>query len=198
MLYLILSIIGSVSVGVLFKILKNYNINIFLIILINYIVTSFLSYYIFDVDLTKIPNNLPFSTILALGFLLPTIFLAQYYSIKNTGIIKTDIAQRLSLLIPILSSIFLFKEQFNTTRYVALTIGLIAIYFILNKASLKEKKSNNFLIPLVSVFIGFGVIDIFFKKLALYSAMPYKSSLFFVFATALLFTSFYCIFFDSI
>ncbi len=196
MLYLILSIIGSVSVGVLFKILKNYNINIFLIILINYIVTSFLSYYIFDVDLTKIPNNLPFSTILALGFLLPTIFLAQYYSIKNTGIIKTDIAQRLSLLIPILSSIFLFKEQFNTTRYVALTIGLIAIYFILNKASLKEKKSNNFLIPLVSVFIGFGVIDIFFKKLALYSAMPYKSSLFFVFATALLFTSFYCIFFE--
>lgn len=196
MLYLILSIIGSVSVGVLFKILKNYTINIFLIILINYIVTSFLSYYIFDVDLIKIPNNLPFSTILVLGFLLPTIFLAQYYSVKNAGIIKTDIAQRLSLLIPILASIFLFKEQFNSIRYLALTIGLIAVYFILNKASGEGKESNNFLFPLISVFVGFGVIDVFFKKLALYSAIPYTSSLFFVFATALLLACFYCLFFE--
>ncbi len=196
MIYLILSILGSVSVGVLFKILKNYNINIFVIILINYIVTSCLSYYIFDVDVINLPINLPYATILVLGVLLPVIFIAQYYSIKNAGIIKTDIAQRLSLLIPILASIFLFKEKFNSIRYIALAIGLLAVYFILKRTSTKEQNSNNFIFSLISVFVGFGVIDIFFKKLALYSVIPYTSSLFFVFATALILASIYCVVFE--
>ena len=186
MIYLICSILGSVSVGVFFKYIKKYSINIVEIIILNYVLTSLLSFYIFKVDFTQISAQMPWAVILALGILLPTIFIAQFRSIQYAGLIKTDIAQRLSLLIPILAAIFLFKEELNTPRYLALGIGLLSVYFILNKGNtVKHVDSKRSSFYLLSTFLGFGVIDICFKKLALYTEIHYTQSLFYVFAMAL-------------
>lgn len=191
MIYLLCSILGSVSVGVFFKYIKKFPLDIFAIIIINYVVTSLLSFFIFNVDVAQFSFAMPLSTVLILGFLLPTIFVAQFNAIKYAGLIKTDIAQRLSLLIPIIAAIFIFKEQLNTLRYIALGLGLVSVYFILNKGNLaKTENSNKSTFYLLSIFLGFGVIDIFFKKLALYSAIPYTQSLFYVFITALLLSLF--------
>lgn len=185
MIYLICSILGSVSVGVFFKYIKRYPINIFEIIIINYVVTSLLSFFIFEVDFTQISSAMPFGVILSLGILLPTIFVAQFRSIQYAGLIKTDIAQRLSLLIPILAAIFIFHEELNAMRYWALGIGLLSVYFILNKVdSSQTASSNKSTWYLLSIFLGFGIIDICFKKLALYAVIPYTQSLFYVFFTA--------------
>ncbi|EHQ44526.1 hypothetical protein [Myroides odoratus] len=187
MIYLLCSILGSVSVGVFFKYIKKYAINIFEIIIVNYVITSLLAFFIFEVDFTQISATMPFGIIAALGILLPTIFVVQFYSIKHAGLIKTDIAQRLSLLIPILAAIFIFHEALNTLRYIALGVGLVSVYFILNKGNTaKNTGSNTSSFYLLGTFLGFGVIDICFKKLALYSAIPYTQSLFYVFATALI------------
>lgn len=187
MIYLLFSILGSVAVGVFFKYIKKYAINIFEIIIINYVITSLFSFFIFQVDFNQISVNMPWEIILALGILLPTIFVVQFYAIKHAGLIKTDIAQRLSLLIPILAAIFIFQEELNTMRYVALAVGLVSVYFILNKGNaIKTSTSNKSTYYLLGTFLGFGVIDICFKKLALYSAIPYTQSLFYVFATALI------------
>lgn len=191
MIYLLCSILGSVSVGVFFKYIKKFPIDIFGIIIINYVITSLLSFFIFNVDFTQFSFSMPLSTVLILGCLLPTIFVAQFNAIKYAGLIKTDIAQRLSLLIPIIAAIFIFKEQLNTLRYIALGLGLFSVYFILNKGNTtKTTNSNKSTFYLLSIFLGFGVIDIFFKKLALYSAIPYTQSLFYVFITALLLSLF--------
>ncbi|MDM1044761.1 EamA/RhaT family transporter [Myroides sp. 1354] len=187
MIYLLCSILGSVSVGVFFKYIKKYSINIFEIIIINYVITSVLSFFIFQVDLTQISVAMPWKIIASLGVLLPTIFVVQFYSIKHAGLIKTDIAQRLSLLIPILAAIFIFQESLNTMRYIALAVGLVSVYFILNKGNaIKTTHSNTSTYYLLGTFFGFGIIDICFKQLALYSAIPYTQSLFYVFATALI------------
>lgn len=187
MIYLICSILGSVSVGVFFKYIKRYPINIFEIIIINYVVTSLLSFFIFEVDFTQISSAMPFGVILSLGILLPTIFVAQFRSIQYAGLIKTDIAQRLSLLIPILAAIFIFHEELNAMRYWALGIGLLSVYFILNKVDSSQTASSyKSTWYLLSIFLGFGIIDICFKKLALYAVIPYTQSLFYVFFTALI------------
>lgn len=188
MLFLILSILGSVTVGIYLKIVKKFEVSIIQMISINYIVTMLCSYFFFDLSYSVIPSNFPIITIISLAILLPTIFMAQYNSIKYAGIIKTDIAQRLSLFIPILAAIFIFKEDISNLRYLALAINPIAIYFILDRSldtninAISRTKNNTFY-PLI-VFIGFGVIDIFFKQLALYSTIPYTSSLFYVFGAA--------------
>lgn len=183
MLYLILSILGSVSVGVLLKISKRFKTDIKQMIIINYIAAVLLSYFYFKPSLADIPADLPFGVIIPLAILLPVIFVALYYSILYSGIIKTDIAQRMSLFIPVLASVFLFKEQISNLRYLALAIGLLSIYFILNKkqeVNIANENRKTILFFPISVFIGFGIIDIFFKKLALYSSLPYTSSLFYV------------------
>ncbi|UVD79474.1 EamA/RhaT family transporter [Myroides albus] len=194
MLYLILSILGSVSVGILFKFSKKTNANIMQMVLLNYIITVLLSYFNFNVELNQLSLNLPILTIILLGLLLPTIFVVQYLSIFYSGIIRTDIAQRMSLFIPILAAIFIFKEQISTQRYIALFIGLASVYLILQRPNsvsetLSESKKN-IIFPLLT-FIGFGVIDILFKQLALYSEVPYTSSLFYVFFSALILTLLY-------
>lgn len=191
MIYLLCSILGSVSVGVFFKYIKRFPINIFEIIIVNYVITSLLSFFIFEVDFTQISAQMPLGIITALGILLPAIFVVQFYSIKQAGLIKTDIAQRLSLLIPILAAIFIFHETLNTLRYLALGIGLISVYFILNKGNTLQTEAKNMSsLYLLGTFFGFGIIDICFKKLALYSVIPYTQSLFYVFATALILSLF--------
>lgn len=185
MIYLLLSIISSISVGVFLKILKKGNTNIFQIIILNYITTVFLSYFIFSPNIQSF-DNFPIGLVLALGILLPSIFVAQYLSIRNTGIIKTDIAQRMSLFIPILASIFIFKEDISNLKYLALLIGFLSIGLILKKQNIEESKSKYSFLFLILVFFGFGIIDICFKQVALYSSIPYTTTLFYIFGTALL------------
>jgi drug/metabolite transporter (DMT)-like permease len=182
MLFLILSIICSVSVGVIFKIARRYPVSITQIVASNYLFALILCYFFFSPDLTKVGVDSPWGIYIPLGFLLPSIFLFLALSIKYMGIVKTDAAQRLSLFIPILAAWLIFGEKFNTLKITAFAIAIPALLLILNKPS--ENSKNKWIYPAV-VFIGFGLIDILFKQIALYTNLPYTSSLFIVFALAL-------------
>ncbi|EJL64587.1 DMT family transporter [Flavobacterium sp. CF136] len=182
MLFLILSIICSVTVGVIFKITRHYNCNPTQIVASNYVFALTLCYFIFKPNLAEIDSNAPWNIYLFIGVLLPVIFLFLVASIKHMGIVKTDAAQRLSLFIPILAAWLIFKEEFNWYKIIGLSIGFLAFLFILKKPS--NNHQNKWIYPAV-VLIGFGVIDILFKQIALYTALPYTTSLFVVFAIAL-------------
>ncbi|WP_026977125.1 EamA family transporter [Flavobacterium tegetincola] len=186
MLYLLLGIICSVSVGVIFKISRRYDTNNVQIVWFNYLFALVFSAVAFKPNLTAMDTSAPFLVYAALGVLLPVVFLFLISSIANIGIVKTDAAQRLSLFIPILAAWMLFNETFSTQKIVALVVGFAALFFILIKPS--ASKSSNLKYPFL-VFIGFGIIDILFKKIAVYTAVPYTTSLFFVFAIAFLVTT---------
>ena len=182
MLFLILSIICSVSVGVIFKVARRYPINSTQIVAVNYLFALALCYFFFSPDLTKVEVDAPWGIYIPLGFLLPSIFLVLALSIKYMGIVKTDAAQRLSLFIPILAAWLIFGEKFNTLKITAFFIAIPALLLILNKPS--ENTKNKWRYPAL-VLIGFGLIDILFKQIALYTNLPYTTSLFIVFAMAL-------------
>ena len=186
MLYLILSVFCSVFVGVVIKISKKYNADIFQMITINYLISTILSVLLFDINFVIIPNDIPFVNISVLIILLPTIFGVLFKSVQQVGIIRTDIAQRLSLFLPIIAAITIFGEKISTLKYIGILIGFISIYLILSKdKQFNQGISNysNWLFP-ISVFAGFGIIDILFKQLALYSAIPYTTSMLYVFIGA--------------
>jgi drug/metabolite transporter (DMT)-like permease len=182
MLFLILSIICSVSVGVIFKVARRYPINSTQIVAANYLFALALCYFFFSPDLTKVGVDAPWGIYIPLGFLLPSIFLILALSIKYMGIVKTDAAQRLSLFIPILAAWLIFGEKFNTLKITAFFIAVPALLLILNKPS--ENTKNKWRYPAI-VLIGFGLVDILFKQIALYTSLPYTTSLFIVFALAL-------------
>lgn len=183
MLFLILSILCSVSVGVLFKIARKYNTNNTQIVAYNYIFALALCYFSFSPDTTTITAAAPWSLYIVIGILLPSIFLFLALSIKHMGIVKTDAAQRLSLFIPILAAWLLFKEEFNILKIAALLIALPALLLILNKPT--EKTTNKWIYPAIVLF-GFGVIDILFKQIATYTDLPYTTSLFVIFAISMI------------
>ncbi|MBB4801825.1 multidrug transporter EmrE-like cation transporter [Flavobacterium nitrogenifigens] len=178
MLFLILSILCSVIVGVIFKISRKYNANPSQIISFNYITAITLCYFTFSPDLNALDHNAPLEIYTAVGILLPIVFLFLALSIKFMGIAKTDAAQRLSLFIPILAAWLLFNEAFNTYKVIGVLVGFSALLFILKKPT--DNTENKWIYPAM-VLLGFGIVDILFKKIALYTVVPYTTSLFVVF-----------------
>ena len=183
MLFLILSIICSVTVGVLFKVARSYNVSQVQIVGWNYVFALIFCYLSFSPDLSELRTLAPWGIYVPIGILLPAIFLFLAASIKQVGIVKTDAAQRLSLFIPILAAWLLFKEDFNILKITALLVGFPALLLILTKPS--QNTENKWIYPVV-VLLGFGIIDILFKQIALYTSLPYTTSLFVVFGIALL------------
>jgi drug/metabolite transporter (DMT)-like permease len=183
MLFLILSIICSVTVGVLFKFSRKYNVSNTQIVASNYVFALILCYLFFSPELIDVGASAPWGIYIMIGVLLPSIFLFLAASIKYMGIVKTDAAQRLSLFIPILAAWLLFKEDFNMLKIAALVVGFPALLLILAKPS--QNTENKWIYPAV-VLLGFGVIDILFKQIALYTSLPYTTSLFVIFGIALL------------
>ena len=183
MLFLILSIICSVTVGVIFKVSRKYNVNNSQIVAANYLFALILCYFFFSPNLNAVGNESPWILYTIIGLLLPSVFLFLAASIKHMGIVKTDAAQRLSLFIPILAALFIFKEDFNTLKISAFLIGLPAILLILAKPI--ENTKSKWIYPTV-VLLGFGLIDILFKQIALFTTLPYTTSLFVVFSISLL------------
>lgn len=183
MIYLLISILCSVTVGVLLKLAKRYKINITQAVTWNYLFAIGLSLFFFKPIFKDLASTAHYDIYLALGVLLPVIFWFLAGSVRNIGIARTDIAQRLSLFIPILASYFLFKEHFTITKICGLALGFIAIFFTLYKKTKQRSTMGSWFYPLI-VFVGFGLIDILFKQVAQIKSIPYTTSLTIVFILA--------------
>jgi multidrug transporter EmrE-like cation transporter len=183
MLFLIFSILCSVTVGVIFKISRKYTVSTMQIVAWNYVFALLLCYFSFSPDLKTLDVTAPWSIYISLGILLPSVFLFLAASIKHMGIVKTDAAQRLSLFIPIIAAWLLFKEDFTPLKITAFIIALPALLLILSKKS--DNTSNKWIYPAV-VLIGFGVIDVLFKQIALTARLAFTTSLLVIFCIAFL------------
>ncbi|WP_316829410.1 DMT family transporter [Pedobacter aquatilis] len=183
MIYIILSIFCSVTVAVLLKLAKRYQISIIQAVTVNYLMAFMLCFLFFRPQISTLNSLAPWPVYGSLAILLPGIFLILAASVKKLGIVKTDIAQRLSLFIPILAAYFIFKEDFNQLKFIGLGIGFLAIVLTFLRKSSNETQSNNWFFP-ITVFLGFGVIDVLFKQIALHKEFPYTTSLFIVFFLA--------------
>lgn len=179
MIYILLSISCSVTVAVLLKLAKRYKIHVLQAVMWNYMTAIILSYIFFRPELKEI-MAVPSALSVAIGILLPVLFLILAASVRNIGIVKSDIAQRLSLFIPILASLYLFGENFGGLKVAGLIVGFIAIILTLSRKSTVKTETSSYVYPIL-VFIGFGLIDVMFKKLALDKSIPYTSALMVIF-----------------
>jgi drug/metabolite transporter (DMT)-like permease len=131
------------------------------------------------------PTNSTIYLLLSLSILLPLVFFIQNESIQQVGIVKTDVAQRLSLFIPVLSAYFIFDETFSTLKIIGISIGFSAILLTLIKKSETKQQNTNWHYPIL-VLLGFGIIDTLFKKVASTLQIPFTTALIFIFFGALL------------
>lgn len=185
MLYVVLSVICSVSVGILLKLAKKKHYSFYQIVSINYIIAWGLTQLIYQPQLKTQLSSSASSIIIALSLLLPVIFVFQAKAIKYSGIVKTDIAQRMSLFLSLLFSFFIAKEIFGIYKWIGILLAFVAIFLTFYRKNDAELTKNNKWHFLPLVLLGFGVIDILFKKVASLQELQFTEVLFLVFPGAL-------------
>src|SRR6202000_2729333 len=126
MLYVVLSICCSVTVSVLLKLAKRYQIDVYQAITWNYSAAILLTWFFFRPNLASV-HSAPVFTYLSLGILFPVLFEVIATSIRLTGIVRTDVAQRLSLFIPVLAAFLIFNESPNPIKITGIAIGFVAV-----------------------------------------------------------------------
>jgi drug/metabolite transporter (DMT)-like permease len=167
------------------KLAKRYQIDVFQAVVWNYSAAILLSWALLRPEFGHL-KAAPVVSYIALGLLLPAIFIVLGISIKLSGIVRTEMAQRLSLAISLVAAFFIFSEKATTLKLIGIALGFVAIVLTIPRQNdNKNKRFNaNAWSYLLIVFGGFGVIDILFKQISASKAISYNTSLFFVFVFA--------------
>lgn len=187
MQFLLLSVMFSVSVSVLLKLVPRYQLDIRQAIAVNYAVAASLAAWFLVPNPKALLNESAevWAVLLLLGVMLPAMFGVLAAAVKKTGMIKTDAAMRLSLLIPLVAAFTWFGETPSLLKLIALVLGLLAVMLIVIKPGRSTFKQTHWPLLLL-VFVGMGAIDILFKLVAKQSHVSFSSTLFMVFVLAAL------------
>jgi drug/metabolite transporter (DMT)-like permease len=164
------------------KLARRYEIDVYQAVVWNYSTAILLSWLFLKPHLGNM-QGAPVWSYVVLGILLPAIFIVLGLSIKLSGIVRTDVSQRLSLLIPIVAAFLIFGEQETPLKFIGIALGFVAIVCTIpwQKQTGRQPFNTLALICLLVVFAGFGVIDVLFKRIATSSVVNYNTSLFCVF-----------------
>lgn len=192
MLYIFFSVCCSVFVSVLLKLAKRYEIDTRQAITWNYSIAGLLTWLIYKPEIPEFSDTL-YPAYIALGILLPSLFGILALSVRYTGIVRTDVAQRLSLFIPVLAAFLIFNEAQSVFKIAGIGLAFVAIIFSVPWQKQSGTGSSYWIYPLI-VFVGMGIIDILFKQIAKTDSIPFTSSLLIVFILAFAVSILYLLF----
>lgn len=163
--FIVLAALCSVLVSILIKALKSKGFEPLQMIAWNYSSASLLCFLWFKPDLAHLSvQHTPWWLIVLLGVALPSVFLLLAKSLQYAGIVKTELAQRLSVVLSLLAAFFIFQEHFNAFKLLGIILGLFAIGLImLSKTQQNQSVHQKSLVSLVGVWSGYALIDILLK-----------------------------------
>ncbi len=169
MIYLTIAVLCSVAVSVLLKVLRQKNIDIRQTIVAGYPVAFLLTWFLLKPDVSGMNAlGVAWGIIIALGILLPAVFIVLGRAIESVGMVATDAAQRLSLIIPIVAAFLLFGEVLTSTRIFGLLLGFLALGALIYRPQQGQisRQAKHTPLWLFGVWAGYGIIDILFKQVA--------------------------------
>ncbi|KRG45138.1 hypothetical protein ARC78_02830 [Stenotrophomonas pictorum JCM 9942] len=167
MLFLMLSVICSVLVSVVLKLAPRRGIDIAQAVTWNYLAASGLSLLVLQPSLQSLHSaHTPWPALLGLAVALPAIFLVLARAVREAGIVRSDVAQRLSLLISLGAAFVLFGEQANSWKLAGLALGLLAIIGVSARNGGTTSATPASWRWLLAVWAGFALIDILLKQVA--------------------------------
>ena len=189
MFNLIIAVLCSVAVSVLLKVARKRHIEIQQAIAFNYIVALSLSWFLLKPDFKGleftdfIAQNENTPIFLALGILLPSVFIIMSKAVEFAGIVRSDAAQRLSLFLPILAAFLIFHETLSQSKVVGIVLAFVGLFCLLSKPNQQSAVDFRGVLGLIGVWFGYGIIDILFKQVAK-SGGAFPTTLFIAFSLA--------------
>lgn len=170
---ILLSALCSVLVSVLLKLAPRARLDVAQLVTWNYLAASALCAWLLRPSLDTLAHpQAPWAALLGLAVVLPSLFLVLGASVRTTGIVRTDVAQRLSLLLSLLAAFTLFDERVDTQRVFGLTLGLLAVAGIVMRPEPADARTagtpaTRGWVLLLTVWAGFALVDVMLKRIAL-------------------------------
>jgi drug/metabolite transporter (DMT)-like permease len=173
MIYLLASISSSTFIYIIFRWAKNYSCNLTSLISINYLAATILGLAFFTSSASVFSEQaktwLPFSIVL--GVLFTGMFFLIGNSSQKAGITVTTLANKLSLVFPVLFSLVCFHENITTLKYIGLFSAFAAIALTVYKKEIKKTNILFLILPL-AIFFGSGIADSLIKYVQTVKTTP--------------------------
>ncbi len=188
MIHLVCAVICSVLVSVLLKVAARHRLDVAQMVTWNYLVAASMTALLLQPSLDALrTGHAPWAALLALAVILPGLFLVLGRAVAIAGIVRTDVAQRLSLLISLAAAFLFFGQQATAWKLLGLGLGLSAMAAI----SLRPRSDATGAADpaaggapwLLAVWVGFAAVDILLKQVAL-SGTPSMAALLVSFSLA--------------
>jgi drug/metabolite transporter (DMT)-like permease len=163
MFYLLITIFLNVVIFAIFKVFPKYKIDSLQAIVANYcvcIITG--SLFIGHIPFTTAHFHttwFPWALLMGCGFI--SVFNLIAYSTKIDGITTTTIANKLSLVIPAIFSIYLYHEAAGAGKIIGIVLALPAVY-LTSRVKGEDKKAQKMFWPVI-LFISSGLLDTLVK-----------------------------------
>ena len=160
MLYLALSVLSSTWIFVVFKLYDVYKVQTLIAIIVNYFTACSVGLLLYDQPL-EIQQILGVSWIwgpIFMGVLFITIFNLMAKTSQVAGVSVASVATKMSLVIPVLLGVLLYREQLSAFETIGILLALAAVYLVSGKGKGIHVDRKHLILPIL-VFLGSGVID---------------------------------------
>ncbi|WP_299902257.1 EamA family transporter [uncultured Aquimarina sp.] len=161
MIYLLLSILSSSWILITFKLFSKYKVDTLQAIVVNYIVASISGFIAYQktIEVSKIAEFSWFYTTIILGLVFILVFNLMAITTQKNGLSVAAVASKMSVAIPVIFGILVYKESTGFLKISGILIALIAVYLTsVKNTSGISIKTQNLIFPLL-VFLGGGIID---------------------------------------
>jgi drug/metabolite transporter (DMT)-like permease len=163
MIYLILTILLNTLLAVIFKLFPRYSIDTFQAIVFNYwicVITGSLFLGSFPIGIQSFSQPwFPFALLMGFGFIM--VFNLFAFCTKYEGITAATVANKLSLIIPVIFSVFLYAENLSLLHILGILIAFPAVYLTVSSPVAQEQsKARSFHFGWTALlFLGSGLLD---------------------------------------
>lgn len=166
MIYLIGSIVLTSYLTLSFKVCEKYNVSIFQAIVFNYItcvITGSIVNAAFPINVEVLQQTW-FHWALVMGVLFVSIFNIVGMTAQRIGVAVASVANKLSLIIPVVLSVYLYHETVKGWKLFGIILALIAVLLTCyqplkkNDANKERYRKWRYLLPIV-LFLGSGFLD---------------------------------------
>ncbi len=166
MFYLAGSILFTSYLTLAFKVCEKYKVSIFQAIVFNYITCVITGSFVngsFPVNASTMETPW-FKWACVMGVLFVSIFNIVGITAQKIGIAVASVANKLSLIIPVILSVYLYGESVEGWKLVGVILALAAVVLTCYQSKRQESvrdtsiKKWEYLLPFV-LFIGSGLLD---------------------------------------
>lgn len=166
MLYLVGSIILTSYLTLAFKVCERYRVSIFQAIVFNYITCVITGSFVngsFPIN-SETMGTPWFKWACVMGVLFVSIFNVIGLTAQKVGVAVASVANKLSLIIPVVLSVYLYGESVRGWKLVGVVLALAAVVLTCYKGRQQEQKMEpsarkwEYALPFI-LFIGSGLLD---------------------------------------